>query len=439
MSEAPAQSLPRQFAAWSDLNAAYRFLNNPRVDPAAIIAPHCALTREQCAGHEVVLVVQDTTWLDYSHHPATQGLGNIPGKNGHGLLQHAALAVSTDGRVLGLLAGRWMKRVQKPEGETLRQRQQRWRESQLWADAVEAIGPAPISTRFVTVGDRHADSFETFDACARHDHGFVIRAQHDRSVNGGTARLWPFMQRQPAVATMTIDLPARQGHHRVAPRKARQAEVTLRFGAVTLDPPKQDPRFSEPRSLHAVYMLEEHPPEKLEPVDWLLLTDEPLETVADAQRIIAWYRKRWVIEEWHRAEKEGCRLEDAQFDHGDDLMRLAAVTSVIAVRLMQLRDLADEMGVAATIDPAEACMSTAESSEALRRFVPPVWITAVARTGKRPVDPATLTPREFWRRIAMKGGWLARKCDGRPGWKTIWQGWRDIALIVQGIQLVARE
>ena len=331
-----------------------------------------------------------------------------------------------------------MTRVEKPAGETRSERLRRRRESELWPDTVAAIGEAPKRTRFITVTDRGGDSFETFAACERYGHGCVIRARHNRSVNQGRTRLWPFMRSRPVAARLTIDVPARQGHHRVASRQARRAEVSVRYGQVKLDAPRQDPRFRKPRTLYAVHVREENPPEHTkEPIEWVLLTDEPVESLDDALRIIAWYRARWVIEEWRRAEKEGCGLEDAQLDHGDDLMRLAAIVCVIAVRLIQLRDLADDMNVT---DPngeqgEQPRTRIAESPDALRRFVPQVWLTAVARTGPHPVDPATLSPRQLWRRLAMKGGWLARTGDGRPGWKTIWRGRTDFTLIVQGLQL----
>ena len=98
--------------------------------------------------------------------------------------------------------------------------------------------------------------------------------------------------------------------------------------------------------------------------------------------------------------------------------------SVVAVRLVQLRDLAD----------AERSPDTADDPRALARTTPPIWIAVVARLAG--VDPADLTPRTFWQTVARRGGWLARKHDPRPGWKVIWRGYHHIATMVRGIELM---
>src|SRR5205823_13786078 len=128
---------------------------------------HWQLTRERCRGHRVVLGVQDTSEMDYSGHHAKKGLGPIGRENGRGFLQHSALAVLPNGRLLGVLHQRWQVRVKAPKGESRRQRRGRWNEGQFWPEAVEAVGPPPRGTRLITVADRGGDSFDTFAACDR--------------------------------------------------------------------------------------------------------------------------------------------------------------------------------------------------------------------------------------------------------------------------------
>lgn len=140
-----------------------------------------------------------------------------------------------------------------------------------------------------------------------------------------------------------------------------------------------------------------------------------------ALAIVRYYRCRWVIEEWHRALKEGCRLERSQLEEPAALHRLAAVLSIVAVRLIQLRDLAGE--------PSD------EDPLVLKQRVPPLWIVIVAAWAQRPAEQ--LTPRQFWQTIARRGGWPGRKQDGRPGWKAIWTGWHDVQQLVEGVELAA--
>src|SRR6266404_1389945 len=113
MAANPAASLPVQCGDWADLTAAYRLLNNDRVKPQALAQPHWRMTAQACAAHPVILELQDTMEMEFTHHAKTKGLGRLStGRSG--VLQHSALAVLPEGRVLGLLHNRWFVRQQVP-------------------------------------------------------------------------------------------------------------------------------------------------------------------------------------------------------------------------------------------------------------------------------------------------------------------------------------
>jgi hypothetical protein len=435
MAKSPDRSLPKQCAGWGDLKAAYRLLSNERVDPQAIQQPHRQQTLAECENRGTILCVQDDSVLSFNNRTKVKGLGRI-NDQGRGLVQHSTLAVTPTGELLGLLDEFWFLRVEAEPGETRRERDARWRESKVWSEAVNHVGRSPSGCRLVHVMDRAGDTLETMAACREQEVGFVIRAFHNRRVEGGGHLLWPWMKQKPKTGTMTVTLGAQRDPQGRVVRRKRQAKVSIRFSKVRLEPSWNHPGPKEAQEVWAVYLREKRPPKDAEPVDWMLLTSEPVETLADARRIITWYQHRWVIEEWHRVLKEGCRLESSQLDEVGDLERLAAIQSVVAVRLLQLRDLA---GMATTEaknnnneeerDPAP----TAESPAALQGAVPWSWIEMVSWLAK--VEPSTLTPRQFWLSIARRGGWLGRKHDHRPGWKVIWRGWSDIHLLVEGVQL----
>jgi hypothetical protein len=417
----PQHSLPKACDDWSDLKGVYRFLSNPRVTPEAIQTPHRQRTRTRCADHPVVLVVQDSTELDFTRRKKLKGAGPIGDGLGRGLIQHTALAVTPDRAVLGVLHQQWKNRPRPPAGETRKERLARPKKSDVWSDAVKAIGAAPDGTRFIHVADREADCFEMMAACDPHHVGFLIRAQHDRCVQADTDKLWSFMAAQPVLDERTIPVPAGPQ------RPARKAKLTLRCAKVSLNPPKKDDRFKHPREVWAVFVTELHPPAGAEPIEWLLLTSEKTETADEGWQRVEWYRCRWMIEEFHKAEKSGCRLEASQLDDTADIQRLAAIIAVTAVRLLMLRELVDR-----------SSQSPDQAPAALQRAVPWLWIVVVARADKKdPADPETLTPREFWRRVARQGGYIGRKRDGRPGWSTIWLGWYEFTLMFQGAELMA--
>lgn len=423
IAENPKMSLPKQLPDWSDLTGAYRLLSNEEVDPQAILAPHKALTYQAAGAHPVILCVQDTTQLDFTLRTGITGLGIIGDGHGRGLMQHTALAVLPDKRLLGILDLMWHAMEEVPEGETRRQRQSRWTERFLWHEAAQRIGPWPEGRQLIHVGDRHADLFRFMHEATELKHGFVVRAMHDRYVDDATERLWEKLLRQDALGQMTVTLGVQRDKGNRIKRQGREALLTIRVAPIVVPPSRNDPRTQDapPRSLFAVYLVEEHPPEGVEVVEWMLLSSLEARTLEEAQTIIGYYTCRWVIEEWHRCLKEGCRIEDSQLDEALDIQRLGAVLAVVAVRLLEMRDLADASDPRAT------------SPEALRLLVPDIYILLVAGLAK--VKPETLTPRQFWRSIAKRGGYLGRKNDPRPGWKVLWRGWADIVQMVRGAEL----
>ena len=424
MANAPNQSLPKQCGGWGDLKAAYRLLNHRRIRPEQITAVHRQHTRERAEQDPVVLCVQDTTDLDYTHRTAVRGLGKIGDGGGRGFRQHTGLAVSEHGAVLGVLHQEWFLPCEPPEGETRRQRQARWSEPDVWGDTARGIGAWPGPSRLIHVGDRHSDVFRFLSICRELGHGFLVRAMHDRYVGDGTERLWERLRRQPVRFVQTVQVGAQRTPHNRLKRSRRSARVTVRYASVLLPPPRNDPRTAgqPPIRAWAVYVLEEDPPAGEAPLEWMLLTSEPVQSDADGKRCLRWYRVRWTIEEWHRAFKEGCRVERSQLDDVDDLQRLAALAGVVAVRMLQLRDLAD------------ADCPDADNPAALQHAAPPDWIAVVSRLAGLAAE--ALTPRVFLSTIARRGGYLGRKHDGRPGWKVLWRGWYDIERMVEGLALM---
>ena len=436
MMKAPDSTLPKQCGSWADVKAAYRLLSTAAVEPAAIQAPHRAQTLAACAEHPVVLSIQDTTELELTSKAAMRGRGQLGGGTSRGLLQHAALAVvpsddedaldGVPGRLLGVLDQRWSVRAEPGEGETLRQLQQRRTDADVWletASAVAALGSTP--TRLIHVGDRHCDIFRFFTHCRTLGHGFVVRARYDRALAASdeapAERLFASLEQRAEQDRQTLTVhEQRTGKGQVRCR-ARRATLAIRYEAVTLSPPANDPRTrgAEPWHGHAVMVEECDAPADTEPLRWVLLTSEPVRDAAEAWRIVRYYRHRWLIEEWHRVLKEGCRVEAAQFDDAADVQRLAAIKGVIATRLLQLRDLAAHAG---------------DEPQRLQTAVPRTWITIVATLAGTP--PEHLTPHQFYLTLAKRGGYLARRHDPRPGWKVLWRGWQDLHLLVEGAELM---
>jgi len=425
MAQAPDQSLPQQNKEWGELMGAYRFLNNSKTTPHQIQSTHRARVREQCRSRPIVLAVQDTSELDFTGR-TVQGLDPIGNGRGQGLLQHSTLAIDPKGHLVGVLHQIWRLRVSVPEGETRAERRKRPRESDFWPESVRAVGSLGSTTRIIHLTDRGGDDFGTILACREQENvGFLIRARHDRWVNGRTDKLWSFMGKQAVVGYRDVPVEGGTVHER------RIARVSIRYAHVRLDPPKGHPQFKDPIDVWVVYAHEENAPDGVEPIEWMLLTSEAVLTLANAEERIDWYGLRWIIEEFHKSEKTGCRLERVQLKSAEAIKRWAALVAITAVRLIQLRDLAQGAVSETSDDPS----SPANQPEALQAFVPRPWVLIVAKLAQ--CAWIELTPRRFWLTIAKRGGYLARKGDGPPGWSTTWRGWYEIMLMVHGAELLA--
>jgi len=87
----------------------------------------------------------------------------------------------------------------------------------------------------------------------------------------------------------------------------------------------------------AVLIREEQPPNEVkEPVEWLLLTTVPVNSLVDAVERVQWYAKRWGIEVFHRILKSGCLIEDRQLATADRLEACLAIDAVVAWRIHYL-------------------------------------------------------------------------------------------------------
>jgi hypothetical protein len=430
MAENPQTSLPRQAQSWSATMGAYRFLHNDRVTPGEMQRGAIEATRQACIG-PVTLLLHDLTEFDPVH-------ALSPTK----LLQHTTLAVNGDSGgggvadVLGVMHQRCFDDPAKPVGETRKQRRERWTRSQVWPQAVAAMaamGQPLNGSRYIHVADREADDFQMFAACDAAGQGFVIRSQHDRLLADG-ARLRETVSKQPACGQIEVTVARRRAVGAEAPPRARRqaqaqrlAKCEVRFTAVMLAPPANDPRYQAPRLTYAVSVREIDPPADVEePIDWLLLTSEPVTCLADAVKVIGWYRRRWTIEEYHKAQKTGCRLEQSQLEDRQAFIRLAAIAGLVAVRLLQLRQWAD--------DAAPGAAPGAADKPAAEYIDDPLWLRIVSHLAKHD-DPRTLTVKQFHRTLARLGGWLGRKSDGRPGWQSLWDGYHKVAAYVEGARL----
>lgn len=409
----PTMSINQACEDWADTKATYRLFANEKRTHAKILAPHVERTQERMAPYEKCLAIQDTTFLDYTHHPSKQGMGPIGTTQQalSGLVMHSTLVTTLAGLPLGVLSQQIWSRHATPKQLTPEERRKlpiEEKESHKWLIGLrESVKQKPDQTQLITVGDREADIFELFDCACDLMTDLLIRAGQDRSVcEPEVGRLWATLEAQPVAGQLAVHVAKREQH------PTRTATVTVRYLSLSLQAPKHLRATKGPLALYAILVQEVAPPTAVEPLCWLLLTTVPVTSFDDAVERIAWYGQRWQIEILHKILKSGCRIEAVQLAADDRLKPLIALYSIIAWRLFWVTFLLRTQPDA----PATTILAPHEL-QALYHF-----------QHRRPLPPTAVpTVQQATRWIAQLGGFLNRNGDGDPGVTVIWRGWQRLA------------
>jgi hypothetical protein len=389
------------------------FWGNERVSYEALIGELRAATLERMGRTERVLLVQDTTSLDFSGHQATEGLGMLDNPSRRGLFVHTTLAVSSDGLPLGVVAQHTWTRPIEARGKAAKRHETAFeaKESYKWVDGLQDKTTGNVWANGLVICDREAHIYDFLDKLFRPDNpqDFIIRGASGRSFTPEGLELFEATAFQPVVAELTIQLKRRPE------REARPATLQLRFGTVSIQRPKRSKATHPTLTVQVVEVIEANPPPGEEAVHWLLLTSLAVQSVADAKQIITWYTYRWLIERFHYTLKSGCKLEDSQLRQANRLERLLAVYSGVAWKLLWLTYQAR-----LTPDEPATLILLPHEWQALYAFI--------KHARMPPKTPPTIRQAVRW--IGQLGGFLGRKGDGEPGVKVLWRGWsrlQDIA------------
>lgn len=408
LADNPHGSIPQACGAWEDTKAAYRFFDNDKVNEQDIQAPHQSAAYDRAKKHPTVLAIQDTTQLDFTHHPATQGLGMLNDQAHHGLFYHPTLLVTPEKVPLGIIDHQVWERPPEDFGKK-HQRKQRpitEKESQKWLISLNQtakLQKAVPRVEVVNIADREADIYDYFQLAHDLEIDVLVRAAWNRRLDQPEGYLWDHMAKVPVCQHITIAVPRKKGQVK------RQAVLSIRYSKVALQPPRHRYREKdlEPVTLWAIYAHEADPPAGAAPISWMLLTTLPVPTAHQAVEKIQWYTCRWQIELLFKTLKSGCRIEQLQLETAARLRRCLAVYAVIAWQVLFLTMQSREV-------PNLPCdvLLEIEEWQALYCYI--------HKTKSPPTQPPTL--REATRMIARLGGFLGRKGDGHPGATTIWRG-----------------
>jgi hypothetical protein len=419
LAQSPGGTLPQAMPQWGELKAAYRFFSQPRNSYEQILRPHWEHTQAACQEPGEYLLIEDTTLLDYSPHPATEDLGQI-GDGGRGFWLHSTLAMQVrawdleqqpETVVVGLFHQQCWAQKRRPQGETRASRMwRRQRSSKRWGAVLQTSARPASGGTWTFIADREADFYEPIQRCQQRGVDFVIRACQNRRLAADAGRLWDKLKEGRQLGQVEIELRARPG------KAARRAVLQLSSQSVVLSGPWR-PGGWQPKleSLQLLEVRELKPPAGVEPLHWILLTSLPCTQFVEARRIVGRYSARWHIEEYHKALKTGAGVEDSQLEQGYRLETLIAVLALVAVRLLNTK----LMARACPDQTLAADQINAQSLQLLE-----------ARMGK---PKEGWTQKSFWVAVARLGGFIGRKGDGEPGWQNIWRGWQRLLWMNEGL------
>lgn len=408
--EKPGSGFPQAMSNDAELEGLYRFINNNAIDLQTVLAPHVAATHA-LAATGTTLVIHDTTECYFSED--VHGMGYIGTHSG--FIVHTALAVSNSDNhePLGVMG---MMPIVRPKKQLAKKKKslKGVLESRRWAALIDRVEEnAHSSAQLIHVMDREGDFYSLLAHLKEHGQRFVIRAGFDRRVvdkdGEKLGMLWSQVDGFATVAHREVAVCARDNStnarkRRVHPSRAeRMAKLAIRAGTLRLPRPVTP---TCPRDIAAtldvafVHAIEEHPPEDEAPIEWLLMTSEPVATAKQALRVVDHYRGRWRIEEYFKALKTGCAFERRQSESMEALLVVLGLLAPIAWQILALRSLAHHKPDA----PAGTILRATQ-------------IAALVHMKR--IEENSTAKDALWA-IAGLGGHI--KNNGPPGWLTLGRG-----------------
>lgn len=418
----PEKSFPKLVSSEAEREALYRFFSNDAVEWEDILEPHFVATVARAENETLTRVVHDTT--DFVFTGDREGLEPVF-QNTKGFIGHFAMAVSGDENriplgVIGMLPYVRHKAEIQPLNQRkleVRTRPRVLKESNRWGKVAKGVAARFSSMKDVVhVMDQEADDFALFAELNSAEIKFVIRSSASRLLRPRGDSVGSQLEAQESQAFRSVPLSKRDPNRSAKARKShpprieREARLELRWVEVVVQKPQHAQSDHSSITLRAVQVFEPDPPDGEAAVSWTLLTNLPVGDAAAATEIVDHYRARWRIEEYFRALKQGCAIQQRQLETFPALLNAIAVFVPVAWRLLLIRSLAR---LDVTL-PAAMIFDDNELG----------GIGALLDDKNCKPLPALPTVRDVMLAIATIGGHI--KNNGEPGWIVLGRGYEDV-------------
>lgn len=427
MASNTGSSIVKASGTQAAIEGAYRFIRNDAIEADDIATAGFSSLLPELKSSKNILALEDTSTLSYRHN-VTKELGFTGASKkckAKGMLVHSVLMVDAQTEhTIGLAEQhRWCRKDE--DFGTKHQRKQReykTKESYKWQRSSEAMTAryASVMDNIISVCDRESDIFDYIAYKEKHQQRFVVRAKHERIVTGDGDKLTPYINQQSSELSYQVKIQQKGG------RKARIANVAVRFASVTISPPKKQAMCDDIK-LTLISCNEISPPEGAKALCWKLYTNEAVNCAADALKTVRYYELRWRVEEYHKAWKSaGTQVESFRLQTRQNLEKIIVITAFIAVRLLQLRELSGNK-------------EKAKSTSCEGYFAPLEWKLMWSKTEAKalPKKPPTL----YWAYYALAklGRWHDSKRTGVVGWEALWDGWFTLNQLLEGARFMQQQ
>ena len=410
----------------SQVEGAYRLLRNEQVLSDDIAEGGFSATAAMVKDTGTLLALEDTTSLHF-HHNVAEELGYIgpPSQNKKGMQVHSVLLLNAESKeTLGLIEQtRWLR--QASEFDSKKQRLARAyhdKESFKWQRSSEAMAKRLGDTlqQTISVCDRESDIYEYMHYKVTAGQRFVVRTHYNRKLENTALKLFDFTHDLEGAGTYEAVIEQKGG------RAARTATMELAYAPVRVLAPDRKQGDYSPIELTVVTCREIST--SPQPVEWILLTTECVNSAEDARRIVSYYEARWKIEEFHKAWKSGgTQIEKSRLQSAGNLERMAVILAFIAVRLLQLREVVH----------LDKKLISKDCSHILSELQWHLLWRKQEKKAYRKKTPPTMAWAYY--ALARLGGWKDSKRTGRVGWNALWEGWFKLEMLIEGYELAQSE
>lgn len=430
LTSAPSASIPRACKSWAETIAAYRFFNHENTSFNNILSPHQNTTLKRIQEEKIVLILQDTTKIDFTGRKPIAGMGFLNTHESHGFYLHPSIAITPEKLCLGVIDFQMWARESLGKRADRKNKRIEDKESFCWLKGYEAANTVALNApgaTIISISDREGDIYEMLEKTPSETNKayWLIRSSRSRGLLNEIGEkqklgLWETVNKAKPIGKIEFKLAAGKIYQRsmATQRQARKERVVqqeIRACTVNLRPTQRKGKKLSAVTINVIHCKEINAPSNEEKIEWFLLTSFPIHNAETVIEIVRWYLCRWEIELFFKILKSGCTVEELQFDTLQATSKCIALYSIVAWRILYLTMLG-------RCCPEIECSVIFESNE---------WQAVYSIVTKKPPPKHPPMLNEIILMIAKLGGFLGRKSDKHPGTKVMWIGMqrmRDFAL-----------